>query len=290
MNDIRNECEKICNQYNIHIDSNLNNEQFIIEFVNRVDWVYISECEKLNESFIREFTDEVNWVYISQYQNLSEGFIREFANKIRWACVSKFQNLSEGFIREFADKVGWNYISQHQNLSESFIKEFAHKVNWEYISKYQKLNEEFIREFADKVDWDYISCYQKLSEGFRKEYNVTILDSNWLYKTAEEKRVWLDKYEIEGDYVIAYKSCRNGGYSTYNFQHKYEVGKEYTAHCDCNVDDENSFGLSVGTKEYAFSYCKEKLLKVKIHIDDVGVIVRDGNHIRCSKLYVMEEV
>ena len=101
---------------------------------------------------------------------------------------------------------------------------------------------------------------------------------------------YLDKYEIDGDYVIAYKSCRSDWYSKRNFKYKYEVGKEYTSHCDCNINDPFSFGLSAGTKEHAVNYCKEKLLKVKNNIDDIGAVVISGHHIRCSKLYVMEEV
>ena len=239
-----------------------------------------TECEKICVSCGITIDKNLN----------DEEYYKELANRVTWYHISKYQKLSEGFIREFADRVYWKYISQYQKLSEEFIRELADKVYWDCISMYQKLSEGFIREFADRFDWDNISRYQKLSERFRKEYNIEIPDSNWLYKTAKNKRVYLDKYEIEGDYVIAYKSCRSDGYSKYNFQYKYEVGKEYTAHCDCNVDNENSFGLSAGTKEHALSYCKEKLFKVKIHIDDIGAVVHNGEKIRCSKLCILEEV
>ena len=118
---------------------------------------------------------------------------------------------------------------------------------------------------------------------------------SWLYKTNIEKLEYLKQlntYEIINDeYIIAYKSVRLDNYSVFNFQYLYEVGKTYEAHCDYNIGSENSFGLSAWTKEEALSYHRRgKLLKVKIHIEDLGAAVHDGNKLRCSKLTVLEEV
>ena len=35
------------------------------------------------EDFIREFQDKVNWVYVSQYQKLSEKFKKEFKKELK---------------------------------------------------------------------------------------------------------------------------------------------------------------------------------------------------------------
>ena len=277
-------------------------EEFIREFSNKVNWKYISICQKLSEEFIREFADKVSWKYISEYQKLSEEFIRKFANNVCWSYISSNQNLSEEFIREFSKKVDWYHISINQKLSEEFIREFADKVNWYCISKYQKLSEVFIREFADRVDWYCISRYQKLSKEFIKKFkkfkkfDLTISENNWLYKSKEEKLSYLkenckDVYEIVDDkYIVAYKSTRVDGSSIYNFQYQYKVNEVYESHCDCNVDNENSFGLSAWTKEKALEhYSKGKLFKAHINIEDVGVIVHDNKKIRCSKLTIVSE-
>ncbi|HNW66572.1 MAG TPA: hypothetical protein PKO10_05185 [Aliarcobacter cryaerophilus] len=271
-------------------------EGFIREFADKVYWEHISIRQKLSEGLIREFADKVNWCYISMYQKLSEGLIREFADKVDWGYISRYQPLSEGLIREFADKVDWGYISRYQPLSEGFIREFADNVYWDYISYSQKLSEEFIREFADKVNWYCISEYQKLSEEFVKEHQLTILEDNWLYKTKEDKLSYLKEncngiYEIVDDnYIVAYKSTRVDGYSTFNFQYQYKENEVYESHCDCNINDENSFGLSAWTKEKALEhYSKGKLFKVHINIEDIGAIVHDNKKIRCSKLTVISE-
>jgi len=248
----------------------------------------------MNKQALLQFAEDNGWDYIPIYQKLSEEFIREFQDKIDWTFISTYQKLSEKFIREFQDKVNWIYISTYQKLSEEFIREFQDKVNWSCISVNQKLSEKFIREFQDKVDWYYISTYQKLSEEFIREFKISIPKTCWLYKSKTEKLDYIKRntdYEVvDNDCILAYKSCRSDGYSKFNFQYKYEVGKEYTAHCDCNIDQDSSFGLSAWTKDKAISYCNERLFKVKIRIADIGAIVQDNKKIRSFRQEVIEEV
>ena len=192
---------------------------------------------------------------------------------------------------EDLDKVNWTNISRYQKLSEDFIEKFQDKVYWPYISEYQKLSEDFIEKFQDKVDWSYISKYQKLSDDFIGRHNLTISDNNWLYednKYKMEKIKDCGLYEIDGDYVIAYKSTRNNGYSAYNYQYQYEVGGIYESYCDYNIDNANSFGFSAWTKENALEYySKGELYKVRVHIDDLGALVHDGGKLRCRKIEIL---
>jgi hypothetical protein len=97
-------------------------------------------------------------------------------------------------------------------------------------------------------------------------------------------------YELDGEYVVAYKGIKSDNYSAFNFQYKYEVGESYESHCDCNNDEENSFGLSAWTLDEAKEYCNQKIIKVKIHISDIGALVHDCHKIRCFKLQVLEEI
>ena len=95
---------------------------------------------------------------------------------------------------------------------------------------------------------------------------------------------------MDCDYVIAYKATRINGYSVYNFHYQYEVGKTYESHCDCNLFNQDSFGLSAWTRKGALSYYSEgKLFKVRIHLDDLGAIVY-RNKLRARKIEILEEV
>jgi len=262
-----------------------------------MNWIEKSKEPGLTEKFIEKHSDKVYWYLISQYQNLSENFIEKHKDEVYWECLSINQKLSEKFIEKHSDKVDWCNILIYQKLSEKFIEKFSDKVNWNLISIYQKLSEKFIEKYSDKVYWINISTCQKLSEEFRKKHKLQIPETCWIYKTKEEKLQYIKEkevpYELSEDesFIIAYKSVKNDGYSVYNFQYHYEIGNTYESHCDCNVNNENSFGLSSWTKEKALEYYnKGKLFKVKIMIEDIGCFVHKDNKIRCRKLEMIEEI
>ena len=71
----------------------------------------------------------------------------------------------------------------------------------------------------------------------------------YINQALEEIDITHSAFEsLDGDYLIAYKSCRSDGYSKFNFQFKYVLNKEYECHADYNVDNGNSFGLSAVEK------------------------------------------
>jgi hypothetical protein len=248
------------------------------------------------EEFIKTFNEEnCNWIDISYNVSLTETFIEKHKDLVSWFYISQYQKISETFIEKYKDKVDWTNIFRYQKLSEVFIEKYKDKVNWTNISYYQKLSEAFIEKHKDLVNWFYISRYQKLSYNFRRKHQITKPKNSWLYATKKEKLQYIKEntnYEIVDDkYIIAYKSTRSDGYSVYNFSYHYEVGKTYESHCDCNLLNGNSFGLSAWTKEKALEYfCHGKLFKVKIDIEDIGAIVHENNKIRCFKLEILEEV
>lgn len=124
--------------------------------------------------------------------------------------------------------------------------------------------------------------------------------------TKDEKLKYIKKHYsntfkiVNDEYIIAYKSVRADNYSWANFQYKYEIGKEYEAHCDCNSNESNSFGLSAWTLPQAIGFGMDKvkdsnhinnmkILKVHINIEDIGTIVKDSGKIRAKKLKVICE-
>jgi len=254
---------------------------------------YKSYLKPLSEEFIERNKDLVNWYYISEFQTLSEEFIERNKDLVNWYYISVYQKLSEEFIERNKDLMGWVWISQYQKLSEEFIERNKDLVDWVWISQYQKLSEEFIERNKDLVDWECISQYQKLSEEFRTKHNLSLPKNNWLYTDKETKRKAIKDcglYEMDNDWVIAYKGIRSNGYSKFNFQYKYEPGNTYYCHADHNLNNENSFGLSAWTEEKAREYCNEKIVKVRIHLDHVAALVHDCHKIRCEQFEIIEEL
>ncbi|MCP4524129.1 MAG: hypothetical protein GY828_07975, partial [Candidatus Gracilibacteria bacterium] len=146
--------------------------------LDKVDWYYISEFQKLSEAFIEKFHDKVDWDYISRYQKLSDSFIETHQDKVDWWFISKHQKLSEAIIEKFQDKVDWYNISEYQKLSESFIEKFQGKVSWFNISEcqnhpksdyhvvhYCSVDDRIIRISKDNLSIIEIGCF----EGTQKE-------------------------------------------------------------------------------------------------------------------------
>ncbi len=271
-------------------------EELIREAADKVDWYEISKYSRLSENFIEEFKSWVYWDNVSMYQKLSENFIRKFKYRVNWNCISVYQKLSEDFIREFQDKVNWFCISEYQKLSEDFIREFQDKVDWRCISKYQPLSEGFILKFKDKVIWYFISRYQVVSKEFLAEFGFELFGMKLYNNSDKPASYWKREvqetglYECYEDFFYAYKGIRSDRYSAFNFQYRYLPGETYECFSDYS-DDENSFGLSVWTKEEAEGYCNELVVKVKVYYKDVTAVIYDYSEnakIRCKQLTVLE--
>ena len=111
-----------------------------------------NEVEKLIKELnldctVKEFKDKVDWVNISQYQKLSEDFIREFKDEVDWGWISVFQKLSEDFIREFKDKVDikvYNTVHEDKTIEQKkqeviqYAKEHDLKYDNEYIYAFRE--------------------------------------------------------------------------------------------------------------------------------------------------------
>lgn len=277
--------------------SELLSDEVIEKYADKLHWRELSQHQYLSEEMIRKFSRKVDWYNIVIHQKMSEPLIEEFSNNLRWVDICVYQKLSESFIEKHQDKVNWINICCYQVLSEEFIEKHANEVNWKFISTYQKLSETFIEKHFDKIPKFELSMYQKLSDEFIAKHNLDRFKGSWLYWTKEEKLAYIKEnckgvYELVNDeYVIAYKSVRLNNYPWRGFHRKYEIGKECNAHCDCDIGNENSFGIVVRSKEDIENYkAKGKLLKVHINIDDIGVIIQfDNNKIRARKVLVVSE-
>ena len=86
-------------------------------------WDDLCAFSTLPEDFIREYIDVVNWRFISIRQDLSEDFIREFQDKVDWKIISECCILSEDFIREMKDKIKWKYAYTINFISREFRRE-----------------------------------------------------------------------------------------------------------------------------------------------------------------------
>ncbi len=110
-------------------------EEFIREFKDKLDWLLISEHQKLSMEFIEEFLE--NYLYLDHlfaYQKLSESFIEKHAHyKSDWEKISLNQNLSKEFIIKHFDKLHLNCLVKNKNF-KFVVEDILLNINGEILS------------------------------------------------------------------------------------------------------------------------------------------------------------
>ena len=101
------------------------------------NWHLLTKNVELSEEFIHEFKDDINWVYICIYQTISERFIEEHKSYIHWIYISKHQRLTQHFIHKYRDVLNWDLICTYQRLSSKFIEDHYRYVKWLKIVNHQ---------------------------------------------------------------------------------------------------------------------------------------------------------
>ena len=282
------------NWFLISLNQNLS-EEFIKKHFDKINLNYVCENKVFSDDFIEKYYKKIDSNVLCKKQKLSEKFIENHLDDLDIYLISKYQKLSESFIDKHKKVLYWREICIFQKLSEDFIERHLDYIWWDEIFKYQKLSDRFIKKYQNKVNFSIVSDYQKCSDEF-KISDEELFEKNWLYMPTENKKqavIDTGKYDCYDDYFIAYKAIRKNRYSLFNFQYKYEKGGVYESNCDC-TQDENSFGLNVGTEEFAIqygygvSYSRYQLVRCKVRYEDIGRIVHDGNKVRCFKIEVLD--
>lgn len=150
----------------------------------KLSWYDISTKYFLSDNFIRDFHDKLNLVYVCEHQSVSEDIMREFQDEIGWDVISKYQILSEDFIEEFADKVNWRILSETQkDLSEEFLEKHKDKWYWPDLFSHRLLSEQFLRNHVEELtqsdSWYEICLWHRLPEQFYRDYADKLNDDCW---------------------------------------------------------------------------------------------------------------
>jgi hypothetical protein len=198
--------------------------------------MYTKEEQNILKEYKVKSFDKVNWINISEYQKLSEKFIEKYENKVNWDNISEYQKLSEKFIEKYENKVDWGWISKYQKLSEKFIEKYENKVNWYHISQYQKLSEKFIEKYKKNID---IEIQKK---NFKEKT---------LKEKLKEIKEYAKEYKLEfkNNKLIAYRDHDMHDRGVFNKTISYTKGKYYKDwRCNMNKKEKNSFGLGIFPK------------------------------------------
>lgn len=109
----------------ITAEMNTYDQDFMREYVDQIQWQFLSVGNRLSESFIREISDYVDWEQICTWTHLDEQFIREWKDKVKWLQISRWQKLSKKFIWEFRDKLNIQMLSNNNYIDNNIINQLC---------------------------------------------------------------------------------------------------------------------------------------------------------------------
>lgn len=109
--------------------------RYILEhgLVNIEDVIYtiLGNNEHLSEQFVIDYLQSIDLVYIAKNRKFSEAFLEQFMDVLTLEEIVATQQLSEAFIQkhlpEFSPST-WHLLAQHQQLSIQFIREQRKKL------------------------------------------------------------------------------------------------------------------------------------------------------------------
>lgn len=271
--------EALSNPYtaNIVIQKVEVSEDLLIKYLPNINLDLLVCVQKLSESFILKYFKRLNKTNLARYQVLTDKVLAKCAKYISdsdfWYFVSEFQRLSEKNIHKYIDKLSLLKITKFQTLSENFIRKNIKILNSDSLEKYQYYSD----AFADELGLNKSILFHA-----KDKANINRL---------KRKLIRTGKYECHKDGFIAYKAIRYNRYSFFNFRYKYLKDNVFESNCDC-TNNECSFGLNVGTYDFAKSYLGNDIngviVKCKVKYEDVGAMVHNNEKVRCFKITVLD--
>jgi len=119
--------------------------------------------QKLSEQFIRDFRDKLDWLWICIHQNLTESFMREMKDYVRWNTAAEYQKMSSDFILEFVDRLNYYCLVKNKHkdmkkLSELLIYEISLRIDEKIFEdtfiKNKKITSKRLIEIHHENDWE----------------------------------------------------------------------------------------------------------------------------------------
>lgn len=280
-----------------NIDSKLFTKRVVIKCLEKKKTAYeVAFKVQLPHNLMEKYHYNLDWETLPSAQCLTQSFIKKHLNEFNVVTLARYQNLSDEVIDMIANKTNdesfWSTICAYQKLSENTMRKYFHNLYPNVLCKYQTLSENFIKDYLPCLDTFLLKTYQKYSDKFADafgiDHSLRNIDNS---KDVKKKLIKSKLYECHEDYFIAYKGIKKSRYSLFSFRYKYLPNKSYESNCDPTNND-CSFGLSVGTKDYVKKYISTNknaiIVKCKVNYCDVGSIVYDAENVRCTKIEILE--
>ena len=121
---------------------------FVKEFKTLLDWTLLTANSNVidinDEKILDEYIDKVDWAYISHKVNLNTEKLVKYRDVLDWNVVNKRFNYSEldtSYIDIIQDFVDWEKVSSASIIfTEEFLHKYRSKIDWYAFSKNQSVD------------------------------------------------------------------------------------------------------------------------------------------------------
>lgn len=133
----------------IELSSNVNiNLSFVREFKSQLDWSLVTSNKHIidvnKESILDEFIDSLDWDYISRHIELSTERLVKYRDVLKWNIVNErfdYNGLDLTLIDFIQDYVNWSKLSASSILfTEEFLHKYRSKINWYEFSRNESVD------------------------------------------------------------------------------------------------------------------------------------------------------
>lgn len=145
------------------LSGNINiNIEFARMFSDRLEWSLVTSNKNIidieNENVLDEFIDTLDWVYITKNLHLTTDRLVKYKNKIDWKLANQRFNYSEldisriDSIQEFID---WTKLSNASIVfTEKFLHTYRSKIDWYAFSKNESVDfsADLYNDFAQELN------------------------------------------------------------------------------------------------------------------------------------------
>lgn len=198
------------------------NDDFIIEFQDFLDWVYLIYFRKqISWRVVEKCQGKINWKDETIYYLLE--FLIKMKDYIHWGMVP-IHRCNESIIDMFCEYFCWDNVD-YAVLPLSVIRKHKELINWEKLSGCYPITTEFLEEFCEYFCWSKASYKSLPLSVIRKHkelihwsklsgcYPITMefLEefSDWLYwkeiSTRQLTKEMVDKFKNNLDMRLVYK-------------------------------------------------------------------------------------
>ena len=133
---------------------NILDDDFINEFMDRLDWNIITTLQICNQEFLEKYNENIVFSIIDNKMNFDDSldynFFLKHKNKLNWTKISQWDYIAEDFIDIFHIELNWVILSRQQGLTRYLLGKYIDKLVLNELERNVNINIELKTEIIKR--------------------------------------------------------------------------------------------------------------------------------------------